>query len=40
MKLVVAIIRPEKLNTVLEELYRCGYSGAHDQPGAGTRRRA
>ena len=39
MKLVVAIVRPEKLNDVLEALFRAEVRGPDHQPRAGTRRR-
>ncbi len=37
MKMVVAIVRPDKINAVLEALFRVQVRGAHHQPRAGTR---
>ena len=39
MKLVVAIVRPDKLSDVLEALFRAEVRGLTDQPRAGARRR-
>ena len=40
MKLIVAIVRPERLSAVLEGLFKAQVSGADNQPRPGTRRRA